>query len=346
VEATRTETQAFVHEDLSFNEEEGESEIGESVDELGNPKRQDLESEIGEPVDELGNPMKQETLKSLDIDSDDEEGELPDVEAAADAGGGMGGGPGDMGGGLGGGGMNDMMSGLIATALASTVATAASMTEFVRSRTRPAEYQATKEREQAKLEGRSRREWAEIRLRRAIVPPMDVGRAQLAVVEAKEALVGAPFINLAETRIKEHLDRLNRLRAGQRLEVACKTGIRTRSLPMTRGAGSSEDGPVGMARRILDSAEQELQEAIREAKEWGLNVDAIRFGEKILRDLKSISATASKASPAGVSSSRAPVARPPKARPPPPPPMSQPTPPPTQPPIPSAEAAAGGVVAA
>jgi hypothetical protein len=126
VEATRTETRAFVHEDLSFNEEEGESEIGESVDELGNPKRQDLESEIGEPVDELGNPMKQETLKSLDIDGDDEEGELPDVEAAADAGGGMGGGPGDMGGGLGGGGMNDMMSGLIATAVASTVATAAS----------------------------------------------------------------------------------------------------------------------------------------------------------------------------------------------------------------------------
>ena len=99
---------------------------------------------------------------------------------------------------------------------------------------------------------------------------------------------------------------------------------------MTRGAGSSEDGPVGMARRILDSAEQELQEAIREAKEWGLNVDAIRFGEKILRDLKSISAATNKASPAGVSSSRAPVARPPKARPPPPPPMSQPTPLPTQ----------------
>lgn len=170
---------------------------------------------------------------------------------------------------------------------ATTVATAASTTEFVRKRTRPGEYRASKEREKATMTVKLRRAEVENKLRRSVAPTFDVGEARLAVVEAKEWQVAHPLVRAVESRIQASLTDQERMRIGQRLEDAVRTALRSKGLPKT---GQAAVADVGVSKRLLDDVEYELFMAIHDARAWGLNQDAIRLGEKVLADLKKAAA--------------------------------------------------------
>ena len=178
-----------------------------------------------------------------------------------------------------------------AAALASAGATVAATTDFVRKRTKPAEYQKDKEREMEKRVLKNRKEEALAKLRLALVLPMDVLIAERALTQAIDAEVEMTVTTQARREIDDFIYIERTKVASMHLKQAVQTALQTKSLVWIR-SGKSSSGPTGTAAHVLQQAESELSAALEESKRVGLKPEAIEVARKVLNRLREYIQTA------------------------------------------------------